>query len=518
MNSRLLEMRGINKTFGAVVALNNAGLEVRPGEIMALLGSNGSGKSTMIKVLAGLVKPNGGDIFLDGVRVTIHSGSDARKHGIATAFQDLSIVGTMTVLDNIMLGRELTGKAGFIDNERQYSEVRGLLERFGIDADPDAFAQTLMPSVQSMLEVAKAVYHNPRLLLLDEVTASLHNDEIETLFRVLRELRDCGVAIVYVTHRMNEIFQICDRAAIMRNGGTMAVESMDALTLDDIIFHMTGQRIASGIHENGVASNAFDGKKQIVGVSGLKIDPAVKNISMEAREGEIVGIGGLEGQGQPEVMRAILGAVQPVDGVIEYKGEQVKFKTVNDAVKRDIGFVSGDRGREAVFPTRSVAENIGAGFAVRGPLPAPVLPAKIRKYAQKAVDDYKIVVGSLNHPANSLSGGNQQKLVVARWLSENPNLLLLDDPTKGVDVHSRMEIHNILRESAKKGMTIIISSSENEELLELADTIYVFFEGKISAVLRGADKTADKLVAGMLGLSQAGYPERNKNTHETTVG
>jgi len=510
-------MRGIHKSFAAVVALNGAHLEVLPGEIMALLGSNGSGKSTMIKILAGLYKPNSGEILFDGTPVAVNSGRDAHAHGIATAFQDLSIVGTMTVIDNIMLGREYRGRAGFIDRDRQYAEVRELLNRFNLDCDPDAFAQTLMPSAQSMVEVAKAVHQKPRLLLLDEVTASLHNDEIQVLFKVLRELKDEGVAIVYVTHRMNEIFEICDRATIMRNGETMAVEEMKNLTLDNVVYHMTGQRFEPGKGLGGGEAHAFSDAAVTLKADRLKIGPIVKDISLEAHKGEIVGIGGLEGQGQPEVIRSVLGALQPDDGNIEYLGGQARFHSVYDAVKRDIGFVSGERGREAIFPTRTVAENIAAGLSVRGSLPAVVLPSRIRRYAQKAVDSYKIVIGSIKHPADSLSGGNQQKLVIARWLSENPKLLLLDDPTKGVDVHSRAEIHNILRECANNGMTIIISSSDNEELLDLADTIYIFYEGRVSAVLRGQDKTDENFVAGMLGLTGGGEAVMETSAHTGEV-
>jgi len=494
-------MRGIDKRFDAVVALKSASLQVEPGEIRALLGSNGSGKSTLVKVLAGTVKPNAGEIIIDGEPVTIRSGADARHLGIATAFQDLSLVPTMTVRENILLGNEPMARFGMIDDARSRAEVAKLLDRFQIECDPDAYVQTLMPSLQSMVEVAKAVYMRPRLLLLDEVTAALHRDEVQLLFEVLRELKAQGTAIVYVTHRMNEIFQICDTATIMRSGETVANVKTDETTLDEIVYHMTGQRPVS---EGTYVSEEFEssGKELVLNVEHMGLYPKVRDISFRAYKGEIVGIGGLEGQGQPEFIRAVLGASHPEEGTIQYLGREVRFRSPADAVYHNIGFISGERNREAMFPDRPVSENIFVGRAAKGRL-FQFIPSKaLRDFGQAAVDKYNIVVGSLNHPASSLSGGNQQKLVVARWIAMNPTLLLLDDPTKGVDVSSRREIHKILRQSADEGMTIVISSSENDELLDLADRIYVFFEGRVSGMLSGASKTPERLVAAMMGLTR----------------
>jgi ABC-type sugar transport system ATPase subunit len=496
----LFEMRGIDKRFDAVVALKGASLHVGPGEIRALLGSNGSGKSTMVKVLAGLVKPNGGEVLIDGKPVNIRSSEDSRKLNIATAFQDLSLVPTMSVMDNILLGNEPKGKLGSVDRKKSLETVNSLLKRFHIDCDPDAFVQTLMPSTQSMLEVAKAVSLKPRLLLLDEVTASLHHDEIKMLFSVLRELRAEGIAIIYVTHRMKEIFEICDTATIMRSGETVAEGDIKEFTLDDIVFYMTGQRPdakAAKISEDAADTD----RETVVSVEHMRISPKVKDISFKAYKGEIVGVGGLEGQGQPEFIRALLGAIPLEGGSVSYLGKHVEFKSPADAINRGIGFISGERNREAMFPARSVAENIFAGKAAKGPLFQYLTGRSVKSFAQAAVDKYSIKIGSLRHSANSLSGGNQQKLVVARWIAMNPTLLLLDDPTKGVDIHSRREIHKILKQCVQDGMTVIISSSENEELLDLSDRVYVFYEGQVSGELSGAGKTPERLVAAMMGLT-----------------
>ncbi len=497
----MLEMRAIEKRFDAVVALKGARLSASPGEIRALLGSNGSGKSTMIKVLAGLVAPNGGEITLDGKAVTIESGVDSRRLGIATAFQDLSLIPTMSVTDNILLGNEPLRGGGIVDKKKAQQTIRELLNRFHIDCDPDAYVQTLPPSTQTMLEVAKAVSLHPRILLLDEVTAALHYDEIQVLFAIMRELKALGTSILYVTHRMQEVFEICDSATIMRSGETVKESPIAELNLDDIVYYMTGQRpeVATDTAEVEVTTEG----ELVVDARDLEVYPKVWGIDLKAYKGEIVGIGGLQGQGQPELIRVLLGAEKIAGGTIEFCGRAVHLKSPAEAINLGIGFVSGERGREAMFPLRTVEENIGAGKVAKGKLAAYMTPKSLRDFAENAVKKYNIKIGALRHPASSLSGGNQQKLVIARWIAMNPVLLLLDDPTKGVDIHSRREIHKILRQCAEEGMTIIISSSDTEELLDISDRIYVFYEGSISDVLSGEAKTADRLVTAMMGMNAA---------------
>lgn len=504
----LFELHGIHKHFDAVVALDNASLKITPGKITALLGSNGSGKSTMVKVLAGLVKPNSGEIIFDGKPVQINAGIDSIKLGIATAFQDLSLIPTMTILDNIVLGMEPVSKFGIIDKKKALNDVLELLDRFHIKCNPYDFVQTLAPSTQSMLEIAKAVFLKPRLLLLDEVTASLHSEEINTLFSILNELKSEGVAMVYVTHRMNEIFEICDEVNIMRSGKTVIEAPVKELTLDDIVFHMTGQRPDTKNKEGETEETQSENREIVLEVEHISIDPKVKDISFKAHKGEIVGIGGLEGQGQPEFIRAIMGDLKFECDSIHYQGKKIHFKSPADAVKNGMGFISGERNREAMFPERTISENIFAGNAAKGKLFTYLSSTKVRKFAQEAVKKYNIKIGMLKNPANSLSGGNQQKLVVARWIAMNPSLLLLDDPTKGVDIHSRQDIHNILRQCADDGMTIIISASDTEELLNISDRIYVFYEGKVSAELSGKDRNAERLVAAMVGMTSQSLQEK----------
>lgn len=493
----MLEMRNIYKKFDAVIALKGASLQVKPGEIRALLGSNGSGKSTLVKVLGGLVKPNTGEIFLDGKTTKINSSYDSRVSGIAVAYQDLSLIPKMSVMDNIMLGHEPSGFCGMTDRKKVREYALDLLDRLKIKCGYEDMVGGLALSTQSMIEVAKALSWNPRILLLDEVTASLHHNEVETLFELLNELKKDNMATVIVTHRMNEIYKVCDTATILRGGETVADVLLKDADLEEVVFHMTGKR-PEKIKNNEHA--AEDNSETILRIKDVHVPPNVNGISMDVKKGEIIGIGGLQGQGQSEFIRAVLGAQAYSKGSIEFRGRNVRYNTAAAAMKDGMGFISGDRTKEAVFPIRSIAENIYAAESTHGLFFSWLSPRVVKKKAGEIVEEFKIKVGSLVNPANSLSGGNQQKMVVGRWMNVKPELLLLDDPTKGVDISSRREIHQILSDAASKGMTIIMVSSDNEELLDISDRIYVFYEGRISGVLSGSDKTEEQLVTAMMGL------------------
>jgi ABC-type sugar transport system ATPase subunit len=497
--SSVLEMHGISKNFDAVTALRDASLKVGKGEIMALLGANGSGKSTLMKVLSGLVSCDRGKVSYEGKELRIHSAAVSRSLKIATAYQDLSLVPAMSVIDNIVMGVEPTNRFGIINKAQARDYALGCMKRLNIECNPEALVQGLLPSTQSMIEIAKAIASKPKLLILDEATASLHSDEVDVLFEVLKELKNDGVAIITVTHRMNEIYRICDSCTILRGGETVASGAVKDMDLDTVVFHMTGkkpERIegAQGrpVHKTGEAP--------LLDVKNLTLQGKLKDINFHAFKGEIIGIGGLDGQGQQDFLRAILGDARYDEGEILFNSNETKFRQPADGVKSSMGYISGDRSKESVFPIRSVAENIFAGALTRGMAFSYLSPRRVEKFAQEAVNKYAIVAGGLKHPASSLSGGNQQKLVVGRWMAVAPDLLILDDPTKGVDIRTRQEIHRILKSCAESGMCALYSSSDNEELLEISDRIYVFYEGRISAELRGDEKTEERLVAAMFGL------------------
>lgn len=509
----MLEMKNISKNFEAVQALNHANLKLGKGEIMALLGSNGSGKSTLVKVLSGLVNPTGGEIFIDEQAVSVRNSADARKLGIAVAYQDYSLIPKMSVRDNIMLSLSPCRKTGRIDEKKAGEIAEYYLNELKIEAAPDMPVELLMPSTQSMIEIAKALAMKPKILILDEATASLHADEVDIVFSVLKKYKAEGMSIIIVTHRMNEIFRICEKCTILKSGETVAEGNIKDLDLDEIVFHMTGKYPDKEV--GGSPHKAeFRHADLLLDVRDMAMPPKLKDVNFKAYRGEIVGIGGLDGQGQSEFIRAILGDKKYTGGNIIYRGKEVHYKQPADAVAEEIGFISGDRSRESIFPLRTVAENLFAGNTAKGKLFAYLSPQEVESFAQDAMQKYGVVAGGNRHPANSLSGGNQQKLVVGRWIALTPNLLLLDDPTKGVDINSRREIHRILRSCTEKGMSVIYVSSDKEELLEISDRIYIFYEGKISALLEGEDRREEKLVAAMLGIQQA-KTEKGRENGET---
>jgi ABC-type sugar transport system ATPase subunit len=497
----VLEMQGISKKFDAVVALKKASLKVQAGEIMALLGANGSGKSTMVKVLSGLVNPDEGRVIYAGKQVHIRSAANARRLSIATAYQDLSLVPAMNVVDNIVMGMEPKNACGIINRTKAREFALFYMKKLGIECSPDALVQSLMLSTQSLIEIAKALASKPKLLILDEATASLHSDEVDTLFEVLRDLKEEGIGIITVTHRMSEIYRICDTCTILRGGETVASGSVKDMDLDTVVYHMTGKK--PDISGAGYIGRAVHHEQDtaLLEVQGLSLTGKLKGVDLRAWPGEIVGIGGLDGQGQQEFLRSVLGDVRYEGGEILFRGTKVRFHQPADGVAHNLGFISGDRNKESIFPIRPVAENIYAGAVTRKAAFLPLFPSRVFDFAEKTVDRYHIVTGGLKQSASSLSGGNQQKLVIGRWMALAPDLLLLDDPTKGVDVNTRTEIHRILKECTAAGMCALYSSSDNEELLEISDRIYVFYEGRISACLRGGECSEEQLVAAMLGLT-----------------
>jgi ABC-type sugar transport system ATPase subunit len=497
----VLQMRGISKNFGAVLALREASLAVQDGEIMALLGANGSGKTTLIKVLAGLVNPDRGEVIYNNKTVHIHSGADSRRLGIAATYQDFSLISAMSVADNIVIGMEPKGNFGRLDREKARDFVLSYMEKFHIRCNPDTLIQSLPPSTQSLVEIAKAAASKPKLLILDEATASLHSEEVDLLFDILKELKEEGISIIMVTHRMNEIYRICDKCTILRGGETVAEGRVKDMDLDMVVFQMTGRKPDLGEEFHLGRHVHKEGDTALIRTKGLTLTGKLNGIEFSAWPGEIVGIGGLDGQGQREFLRSILGDVKYEGGEIIFRGNKAKWSDPAGAVKHGMGFISGDRNKESVFPVRPVSENIFAGAVTRKNAFFPLGPGTIWSFADAAVKKYNILTGGLSLPASSLSGGNQQKLVIGRWMALMPELLLLDDPTKGVDIGTRQEIHRILKECTGTGMCALYSSSDNEELLEISDRIYVFYEGRISACLSGSDRTEERLVAAMLGLT-----------------
>lgn len=495
----MLSVRNVQKRFGAVVALKDANLEVMPGEIRALLGANGSGKSTLVKILSGLVAKDSGDILLNGKPLVVNSPINSLQAGIATAYQDLSLVPRFTVAENIALGREPKGRVGLVERKVVLETALEILEHLKAEFSPDTFSSVLDASQLAQVEIAKAFAWKARYLLLDEVTASLHHDQVKVLFELLSQMKAASTAILFVTHRLDEVFQLCDTATILRGGETVASVKTAEVNHADLAFHMTGKRL-DRVQAKKTASLASENAAALLSVEKLEVIPKVKGASIHVSAGEIVGLGGLQGQGQSEFLQAVYGAIPRSGGSVRLEGREVQLRSPADAIRRGLGFIPGDRDREGVFLVRSVVENLYLARLALQRLFRLVRPHELLQGAHELIQRLSIVTGSPKHPARSLSGGNQQKLIVGRWLAVDPKVLILDDPTKGVDIGARLEIHEILRRLAQKGTAVLISSSEDEELLALADRIYVFYEGKIVEELNGDQRTEGNLIAAMLGV------------------
>lgn len=493
----MLEMQNIFKAFGVVRALNDASFRVEKGEIVALLGANGSGKSTLIKILGGAIGSDSGTIHIDGKEVKMRGSDASRSLKIAVAYQELSLLPLMTVWENVMLGHFIVNRYGSVDDKANRAYVQSLFDKYNITCDLNDIPSNLPPSVLSMIEIVKAVSWKPEFLLLDEVTATLHHTEVELLFRNLKELAETGTSIVIVTHRLGEIYRIASRAVILRNGSSVADVRLEDTSIDTIVFNMTGKLPESSHAARAMECESADTS---LAVESLTIPGYVHNASMCIKKGEIVGLGGLEGQGQSQFLRALFGVIPYTAGKVFISGKQVKYNDAADAVRDGIGFISGDRTRESVFGQRSIGENIFSAKLAKGSDFSPISRRGVNRATAKIVDDYAIKIGHIDNPITSLSGGNQQKVVFGRWSFVEPALLLLDDPTKGVDVATRREMHNFLRDAADRGMTVVMVSSDNNELLDVCDRIYVFYEGNIHRVLEGDNKTEEHFVSAMLGL------------------
>ncbi|WP_210505547.1 sugar ABC transporter ATP-binding protein [Naasia sp. SYSU D00057] len=492
----LLSMTGVHKRYGGVRALDGASLSLEAGEVHGLLGPNGSGKSTLNKVLAGTVSPDAATIELDGQPITIGKPRDAAARGIAAVYQQLSLVDSLTVGRNLTLGVEPT-RAGFVDNRASAAEIDEVLERLRPGLGPGVTATTevssLTPGQQQLVEIAKAVLRRPRILILDEATASLHRDQVQLLFEIIRELTAAGTCVVFVSHRLEEVMTICDRATILRTGRTVATLTIAETSESELVRTMVGD-VAQAERRAELART----DDMVLRVRGLTA-PGVSDVDLDVHRGEILGLGGLQGQGQSELLLALFGATPIRAGEIELNGRRVANTSVVKATGNGFALVPGDRGSQGLFMQRAIQENLSIVSLRRRLLAAlGISMRRERGVAADAVQRLSIKIGGLDDPVTSLSGGNAQKVVIAKWLLNEPAVVLLDDPTKGVDISAKAEIYAIVRELADSGVAVILNSSDDVELAELCDRVIVLYEGRIRTQLVGDEITSDRLVAAAL--------------------
>ena len=497
-----LSAQNIVKRYGGVLALSDGNLDVHTGEVVALIGANGSGKSTLAKVINGVVVLDGGQLLLDSKSVLFASPQAAKKMGISTVFQELSLVPQMTVAENIWLAREPFRLGGFVDSKEIKTRTEKLLKLFEgtyrAAMSSDIPVAALPPDEMQIVEVLKAISWDPKLLILDEATASLDSRQVQRLFELIRQWKSEGKAIIFVSHRMEEIFQIADRYSVLRNGKTVDSGSMKEITEKELVNLMVGKDAAYRYARSDPHKHTEEQKPIRLAVENL-LTKVLRGIDLTLREGELLGVGGLKGQGQRDLLLSLFGDI-PHEGKIILYGKEIDFSHPRHAIKEDIALVPGDRTREGLLAIRSILENLmlpswsNYGF-----------PQRMRQSYQdgnQVASSLNLVMRGLDEPVSSLSGGNAQKVIIGKWLLKKPKILLLDDPTKGVDVGTKGEFYRLLKKLCSEGTSIIFYSSDDEELLGLCDRILVMFEGKIRSELAGANLTKANLIAASMGASE----------------
>ena len=474
----LLKMVGMVKTFPGVKALRGVTVELAKGEILALLGENGAGKSTLIKILAGAFQPDTGDIFVDGQQLKMQGPSDSRNAGIAVIHQEFALVAGLSASENIFLAKPLQTYS-FIHLQQEYVKAKELLDKLGADFDPRTPCRLLSVAQMQLVEIAKALSDKASILVLDEPTAALTPRETSRLFILLDQLKKSGMGIIYVSHRLDEVFQIADRMQVLRDGAEVATTAANATTQTQIIKWMVGR----DIEQSGVSKKEVGGKVTF-SAKGLTNGVKVKNVSLEIREGEILGLTGLVGSGRTEVARILAGADIPEKGEISIEGRKLNLRSVSEAIGQGIFLLTEDRKNQGLFLERPVHENFSIASLFRFAYFGMINKAREIKAFLSHKDSMGIRVSSPLIRVGNLSGGNQQKVLLARWLERKGRVFLLDEPTRGVDVGAKEEIYLLLRKLAAEGNAILLISSELPEVLALSDRILVMHEGQIKGEIK----------------------------------
>ena len=490
MGEVILTMKGIDKSFPGVHALDHVDLEVCRGEVHALMGENGAGKSTLMKVLTGIYSKDEGSITYEGREVEFTNPREAQDAGIVIVHQELNMLGHLTVAQNIFIGREFM-KGALIDDKKMKEEAKKLFDQLGIDIDPRETMSRLTVGRQQMCEIAKAISHDAKVIIFDEPSAALTEAEIEELFKIIRELREKQLGIVYISHRMDEIKVITDRVTVMRDGGYVGTLITKDSTKDDIINMMVGRVI---YEDPKSQSNVPADAPVVLKVEHLNAGRMVRDVSFELRKGEILGFSGLMGAGRTETARALFGADPKEGGDIYVNGQKVEIKTPQDAVKCGIGYLSEDRKRYGIVVQKTVAENSTMATLENYMSGLFINKKQEKETAQQYVDLLKTKTPGVDQLVVNLSGGNQQKVVIAKWLVRNCDILIFDEPTRGIDVGAKSEIYHLMNELVAQGKSIIMISSEMTEILRMSDRIVVMCEGRKTGELDIAEATQERIM------------------------
>ena len=479
MHETIVKMENICKSFSGVPALQDAKLELKSGEVMALLGENGAGKSTLVKILSGVYTRDSGDIELFGKQVKELTPAIAKQNGIAIIHQELNMCSHLSVAENIFLGREVVKKTGVLDNATMNAEAKKILDSLKIDIAPTTTVGDLPVSKQQMVEIAKSLSTNAKILIMDEPTSALTDKEIVELFRIIQTLKEKGVGIVYISHRLEELSHIVDRVTIMRDGHFITDGAFADFTMDTIIENMVGRQI-----EERFPHIATPVGKEILRVEGLNAGRLVQDVSFSVKEGEILGIAGLMGAGRTETTRALFGVDKKESGAVFLDGKEVIINSPADAINSGIVLAPEDRRKDGLCVKLSVRENIVLpNLDLISSTIGVIRKRKEKAMVNNAIKNFGIKLSSAEMNAQNLSGGNQQKVVVAKWLSRNSRVVIFDEPTRGIDVGAKYEIYTIMNDLKKQGIGVVFVSSELPEILGMADRIIVMCDGRITGEL-----------------------------------
>jgi len=487
------ELRGISKRFAATQALDDVSLDLLPGEIHALVGENGAGKSTLVKILAGVHQPDSGTIWLDGTAVQINGPARARALGIAVVHQEPRLFPDLSVAENVFIGHAPSGRFGTIDWRQTRKDAQALFKELDVQFDVGALVRGLSMADQQLIEIAKSLSMDARVLILDEPTASLSAHEVDRLFSIVRRLRDRGVAILFVSHRLDEVFKLSDRATVFRDGRHVVTLPTSQLTTADLVRHMVGRTVSLFPKVETPVGDV------LLEVSGLTRVGVFRDISFSVRAGEIVGFAGLVGAGRTEVARVLFGIDQADGGQIKLGGAVIRFANPSAAMHAGIAYLPEDRHQEGLVLDFSIAQNVTLPILARLFPRLLMHAADERRVAHEYTEQFSVRMTGVDQDAGALSGGNQQKVVLAKWLASKPRILILDEPTRGIDIGAKVEVHRIISELAASGLGIILISSDLPEVLAMSDRIVVLHEGRLTAEIPRSQASPERVMFAATG-------------------
>ncbi len=488
MSQAILEVKDIWKEFPGVVALKDINETFLKGEVHAIVGENGAGKSTLIKVISGVFPPNKGEIFLKGRKIRFSSPIDARSHGIVTIFQELSVLPNLSVAENIFIGQEKSS-FGFLNYKDLYRRTKEILNLLEIpDISPTTITGRLSVAYQQLVEIGRAVSGHAEVIIMDEPTSSLTENEVKTLFGIIKKLKASGVTVIYISHKLEEIFQIADRVTVMRDGEKVGVYNIDEITEDRIVELMVGRKLESYYVKD---SRPLDGVVlEVKGFTGERF----KDVSFNLKKGEILGFSGLVGAGRTELMMSLFGFLPYEKGEIYVRGKRVNIRSPLDAIRHNMGLVPEDRKLQGLILIMTVRENITLPGLDNIKTMGFIRLSEEYRIARQKIEELSIKTPSVDQKVLNLSGGNQQKVVLAKWLNLRPDILILDEPTRGIDVGAKAEIYKLMNDMAKEGISIIMVSSELPEILAMSDRVAVMAEGELTAILEHDEITEEKIM------------------------